>query len=345
MERLKAGIIGTGLIATKKHIPAYKRIRRSCDLVAVCDSDDKKSAAIAGSYDIHGHYSDIGQMIRSEKLDLVSVCTPPKTHKEVAITAMKSGANVLIEKPLAMDEKECDEIIEVSRQTGRKACVAHSDLFYPSFIRARKWVEEGRIGKIRGMKIFLSTPVDYITSKRDHWANKLPGGVLGESGPHIVYMALVYLPHITAAKVSGHKKLEEYSWSPYEDYRIEMVSEDVVCSAVTVYDTRQWAAEVQLWGEDGIIRADLESMSVTLSRRPKLGAVSVGLCALKQCLGSAASTISQGVSYLTGSYRSTHDHLIRRFAESIQSDQPVPVTLQEGREAVRVMKLLTDQLK
>jgi hypothetical protein len=42
------------------------------------------------------------------------------------------------------------------------------------------------------MQVFLSTPTDYITSKSDHWANKLPSGVFGESGPHIIYMTFAF---------------------------------------------------------------------------------------------------------------------------------------------------------
>jgi hypothetical protein len=42
------------------------------------------------------------------------------------------------------------------------------------------------------MQVFLSTPTDYITSKSDHWANKLPGGVFGESGPHIIFMTFAF---------------------------------------------------------------------------------------------------------------------------------------------------------
>ncbi|MFN2500332.1 MAG: hypothetical protein ABR557_14730, partial [Pyrinomonadaceae bacterium] len=43
------------------------------------------------------------------------------------------------------------------------------------------------------MRIMLSTPTDYMTSREDHWAHKLPGGVIGESGPHIVYMTLAFI--------------------------------------------------------------------------------------------------------------------------------------------------------
>ena len=345
MAKLKVGIIGTGLIATKKHIPSYQKIREICELTALCDTDAEKAAQVAVASGIPRSYSDVGHMIREAKLDLVSVCTPPKTHKDVAILAMKAGAHALIEKPLAMDENECDEILEVSRVTGRQACVAHSDLFYPSFMKARQWVQEGRIGRLKGMTLFLSTPVDYITSKQDHWANKLPGGVIGESGPHLVYMALAFLPRVTQVRAAGYKKMREYPWSPYEDYRIEIISEDVICSAVAVYDTQQWAAEMQLWGEKGMIKADLESMSIVLSRRPRLGASSVGVAALGQSLSAAGSVIAQGLSYFTGRYRNTHDHLIQKFAEAIRNNQPVPATLEEGREAVRVMRLLTDLLK
>jgi predicted dehydrogenase len=84
---------------------------------------------------------------------------------------------------MATSVAECDEIIAAADKANRCVSVAHSDLFYPSFTKAQQMVESGAIGKFRGMRIFLSTPIDYITSKPDHWAHKLPGGVLGETGP------------------------------------------------------------------------------------------------------------------------------------------------------------------
>jgi len=115
---------------------------------------------------------------------------------------------------------------------------------------ARKLVREGAIGKFRGLQISLSTPTDYITSRPDHWANKLPGGVFGESGPHVIYMTLAFINPVQKVSVEA-KKLMEYPWSPFEDYRIELIGETAISSIKMMYATKQWMARVEIMGEEG----------------------------------------------------------------------------------------------
>ena len=115
---------------------------------------------------------------------------------------------------MATSVAECDEIISEAQAAGVKVGVAHSDLFYDSFMKARELVTHDVIGECRGMRIFLSTPTDYMTSRPDHWAHKLPGGVFGESGPHVVYMTLAFI-NPTLRRRAG-KKVLDYPWSQYE---------------------------------------------------------------------------------------------------------------------------------
>jgi len=188
MPTLKAAIIGAGLIATKKHIPAFLKQKGKVELVALCDLNREAAQETARRFGIPRVYTDLSAMLLEERPDLVDICTPPKTHAAVAVEAMSRGCHVLIEKPMAVNVAECDEILRASRENNVKVCVAHSDLFYPPFLRARELVAQGAIGDFTGMRIFLSTPTDYMTSRENHWAHRLPGGVIGEAGPHAVYM-------------------------------------------------------------------------------------------------------------------------------------------------------------
>src|SRR5207237_602512 len=78
--------------------------------------------------------------------------TPPRTHAPVALQAIERGCHVLIEKPMAVTVDECDRIIEAAAQQGVSVCVAHSDLFYPPVLRARRHVAAGAIGTFTGMR-------------------------------------------------------------------------------------------------------------------------------------------------------------------------------------------------
>ena len=111
MKPLKAVIIGSGLIAQLKHIPAFHKHRDKVHLAAICDVNleaARKAAAAAG---VPSAYADVGEMLAKEKPDLVDICTPPKTHAQISIQVIQAGSHVLIEKPMAQTVEECDAII------------------------------------------------------------------------------------------------------------------------------------------------------------------------------------------------------------------------------------------
>lgn len=342
---LRVGVVGTGLIATLKHLPAWRRAGENASLVALCDVDAQRVQEVAGKLSIPKTYTSTRAMYESEKLDIVDICTPPKTHKALAVEALEAGVHVLLEKPMATSLAECDAIIEAARRKDRKVCLAHSDLFYPAFVKARESLASGAVGAFAGMRIFLSTPVDYITSKTDHWAHKLRGGVLGETGPHVVYMTLAFINPISSVQIHAQKLLPEFPWSPYEDYRLNLIGERAASSITLIYTSRHWAAEVDLFGRDGFIRADLESQSVSVHRRDALKPSTVGISTLREAAGMVGSAARAGFDLAIGRHRTTHDVLVQRFIESVRDGAPSPVPPEDGRESVRVLDLLMDQLE
>lgn len=344
MDALRVALVGSGFIAKQKHIPAWKKSSGKAEVVALCDPNTAQAELLAREYSIPKVYSDFQQMISQERLDAVDICTPPRTHAELAVRALQSGAHALIEKPMAVSTAECDQVIVAARESNRKICVAHSDLFYPSFLKARELLSNGAIGEFRGMRIFLSTPVGYITSKPDHWAHKLAGGVIGETGPHVIYMTLAFINPILGVHLEARKQLAQFPWSPYEDYRIELVGKDATCSVVLTYATNQWAVQLDLWGSDGHMKFDLETQSLILHGRDDLNPVTLGLSAVKEAGQVLGGMVGTTLKYATGRFENTHERLVKDFVESIRNGGATPVPPEEGREAVRVMDLLVQQL-
>jgi len=344
-KKLNIAIVGSGLIATKKHIPSILKIKNKLNLVAICDQNIDLAKEVADKFGIKKIYSALDEMLRKEQIDIIDICTPPFTHSDVAIKSLNAGCNVMIEKPMAITVEECDNIIEAAKINNKNICVAHSDLFYPSFIRAREKVENGEIGDFKGMRIFLSTPTSYITNKEEHWANKLPGGVIGETGPHLVYMTLAFMKKIQNVNAYALKQLDEYKWSPYEDYRIDLIdNKNRSCSIVATYSSDQWCATVDVWGTKGLLNIDLETMNLNIHQRTSLARSEVASSAFSSAFSIVKDVFNTGMSSILGTYKNTHDHLIEGFTDSIVNNSQSPVSAEEGKEAVRIMKLLTDKL-
>ena len=343
MSRLRVAIVGTGLIAKKRHIPAFRRARAAAEIVALCDVNRAAVTEAARSAGIPGVYTDVGEMLAAEKPDLVDVCTPPRTHVDVAVAAMQAGCHVLIEKPMALSVTDCDAIVEAAKRFDVSVCVGHSDLFYPPFLRARQLVREGAIGDFRGMRIFLSTPTAYMTAREDHWAHRLPGGVFGETGPHAVYMSLAFLERIEEVSVDAIRALP-YAWSPFDDYRINLVGPRGISSIALSYGSDQWAARVDILGATGTLEVDLEGMCVVHHQRTALTPLTVGASLLRQSTQLLGGLMGNAVTVGLGRRRSPHDVIVGQFVDSIRGKQAPPVTAEEGREAVRVMSLIADRL-
>ena len=88
--------IGAGGIARKKHLLGYSRLPQ-VHLAAICDTNSAAAEALAKEFGIAHVYTDYTEMLEKERLDLVSICTPNYTHKEITIAALEHGACVHVE--------------------------------------------------------------------------------------------------------------------------------------------------------------------------------------------------------------------------------------------------------
>ena len=341
----KVAVIGTGLIANLKHIPSWQRLAGRADLACICDLNEKQAKEVADRFGIRHVYSDVDAMLAEQKPSIVDICTPPKTHCFLAEKAADAGANVMIEKPMAMDLAECDRVIAARDRNRVKMMCCHSDLFYLSYTRARQMIERGDIGRLTGMHIFLSTPTYCIAEDGKHWANRLPGGAIGETGPHVVYMTLPFIPEVDEVQVLATKLMPEYPWSPFEDYRIVLRGENAMCSITATYASDEWLAQVEFIGTDAILRLDIETQSVTRYTRADITAGKVAMSQFREAGQLLRNTLSIGARYAAGKVPSTHDVMCERFVECVVDDAPSPVPAEEGRETVRVLKVIVDQLE
>ena len=117
-KKLRVGIIGTGGIS-HCHMSGYKALGDAVEVVAACDIDEKKLDRYCEKYGIPNKYTDFNEMMAREDLDAVSVCTWNSVHKDATVAALRGGANVICEKPMAMNTAEALEMLRVSEETGK----------------------------------------------------------------------------------------------------------------------------------------------------------------------------------------------------------------------------------
>lgn len=339
MKKLNVGIVGCGFIAKAKHVPAFKRMKKTVNLCAVCDLNENLANETARDFYIPEAYSNVSKMISKENLDILDICVPPQIHAPLAIEAMESGCNVIMEKPLALKVSDCDQMIDASKKHGVKLCIIHNDIFHPPFLKARKLIADGAIGDFVGMRIFLSTPRKDMIDLKDHWYHKLPGGVIGETGPHIAYMSLAFLNNIKNVDIYA-KNFLKHPWAPFDEFRIELEGENGISSVALSYTRNCWAATVDLLGTEAALHLDLQSMLLIRHQLNELSYMPIArssLSTISQMVGGISSNVFK---VATGMQKIGTDVVIERFIDSVLSDSQPPVTGEEGREVVRVMEMV-----
>jgi predicted dehydrogenase len=150
MKMLNYALIGCGRIAPNHIISAHEN---GFNVVAVCDIDGKKAESLLK----HLHdkkkssvrvYTNYKEMLATEKLDLVAIATESGNHYDISMDCINIGCHVIIEKPIALDIVQADNLIKAASDKGVKICACHQNRFNKAIQKTRQEIEAGSFGKL-----------------------------------------------------------------------------------------------------------------------------------------------------------------------------------------------------
>lgn len=170
----------------------------NAELTAVWSRSDKTADAFALEYNTKS-YSVISDMVEKEGIDLVIICTPHPFHKEPAIEAARSGAHILVEKPLASTLEDCDEIIKYADENGIKLGVISQRRWLAPVKRVKDAIDSGKIGRPVFGTVNMLGWRDRAYYDADAWRGTWDmegGGVLVNQAPHQLDILLWYMGEI-----------------------------------------------------------------------------------------------------------------------------------------------------
>lgn len=148
---MKYALVGCGRIATN-HVKAV--LNNDLEFVAVCDIETKNIEELLATHGLQkdstiARYTDYKIMIEEHpELELVAIATSSGVHAEIALYCIDHGINVIIEKPMAMNMADAEEIIHRAEEKGVKVSVCHQNRFNVAVQQMRKALEENRFGKL-----------------------------------------------------------------------------------------------------------------------------------------------------------------------------------------------------
>jgi predicted dehydrogenase len=200
------GIIGASF-AKAAMLPALATID-DAEVVAVASRRLASAQAAADAFGVSHAYDDWRAMLEAHRFDLVCVATPTNTHASMTLAALDAGANVLCEKPMAMNRHESIAMLEKADGLGRLHMIDHELRFNPNRRKIKSLIESGAIGEVRHVNLVNITPSWGDPASRpagDWWSlAETGGGRLGANGSHQIDLVRFWLGDV--GSVNGQIK-------------------------------------------------------------------------------------------------------------------------------------------
>jgi len=145
MSELSIAVIGCGGMGAV-HLNRWAAVS-GAKVVAVCDADAALAYRVATEFGAEAH-TDWEALVGDGGLDVVDICTPPHLHEVIAVKALKAGAHVLCEKPLARTPQEARAMVDVARECGKLLMPAFCHRFHPPILLAHEMITNDDLGKV-----------------------------------------------------------------------------------------------------------------------------------------------------------------------------------------------------
>jgi len=333
--KLKVGLVGSGGIARDEHLPYWRELEEEgrVEILGVCDLIKERRETEAAKCKQARPYADFRKMLRAVNFDVIDVCTQNRGHAPITIDAFKAGSHVLVEKPMAMNARECMAMIDASKKARRKLMVAQHMRFEAGAEKLKEVVMSGALGRIYAAEANWLRRRGIPGWGNFHIAKESCGGAMIDIGVHMIDLCVWLMGCPKPVAVSGkvyrmfgdRPDLFNADWGrPYppkqfdvEDHATGFVRFE---KGITMHVTVSWAANIREETGGVMILGD----KAGISTHPP-GVYSA----------DHSSLTSAKWDWL--SKEDGHRREVRHFCECVEKNLPVRV---QPEESLRVQKII-----
>ena len=317
---IKICMIGAGRVG-KLHSGTLRRYIPDGKVVCLVDTQQSMLDETGAEYGIDHRYTSLEEALQKTEFDAVVITTPTFTHKDLAVLAAENGKHVFLEKPMAMDLEECDQIIEACQKGGAHLQLGFMRHFDPDFSLAYDRIQAGEIGEPMLVKSLTHGP-----GLPPPWARdlKTSNGNLAEVNSHDLDATRWLMGsnperiYLEVANFKGDERgvnTENYYDNMIASLRFEsgaLGSISGVCPCDYGYDAR-----MEIIGKKGImIVGELKNNALTIG------------------IDRDTGLVTPIFKRWPDRFRMAYIHEIEHFIKSIQTDTPPKVNGEDGRWAV-----------
>ena len=186
--KVRYAVVGLGYIAQVAVLPAFRNARGNSELAALVSGDPTKRRALGRKYNVPKTYSyeEYAECLERKEVDAVYIALPNDMHRPYAEAAAAAGVHILCEKPMAMDERDCQAMIAAAAEGRVKLMVAYRLHFEKGNLSAIDALRRKRIGEPR---IFRSAFCQQSADHNYRLSARLGGGPLYDIGIYCINAA------------------------------------------------------------------------------------------------------------------------------------------------------------
>lgn len=191
MEKVRWGIVSTGRI-THQFVQDFRFVPNG-EVIAVASRSQQSADTFARQYGIPKAYAGYDRLLEDRDVDAIYVATPHTLHFRNTADAIAAGKHVLCEKPFTVNPAESRQLFELAGRSSVFVMEAMWTYFLPAIRKARQWVRQGRIGRLRQVKADFGYPLLPFDPDRREYDADLAGGCLLEMGIYPVALAWLFM--------------------------------------------------------------------------------------------------------------------------------------------------------
>lgn len=312
MSKLNFAVIGCSPMG-QRHIESV--IGCGARLYALCDSAPEVLEKAVERFSPERAVLDYKELVNDKNIDAVVIVTPDKFHREMTNAFLKSGKDVLCEKPLALTVEECEDMMRVEKETGRMLTVGQVCRVSPGFQKAKELIDNGEIGELTFIESEYAHDYSVARGYNDWRVSPERHGIIG-GGCHAIDLLrwIAGDPTEVYAK-ANHKVLTDW---PVDDTYIAIyqfpnnVMGKVFCS---IGCKRAYTMRSVFYGTKGTIICDNTSGILTL-------------------YNGDSYTTPQNITVRVADHNIEEE--IAMFVDALENNKKAPISSYEGASTVAV---------
>jgi predicted dehydrogenase len=311
---LRVGVLGGGWVGTVRHLPSYLA-HPDVGSVTVYDTRPERvsRAARQGAIPWTGGLTSF----LDEGFDVVSVCTTPWSHAELAIAALDRGAHVLTEKPMAMTGAEARSMIEAAERSRRLLCVCHNFLHAAAAREAA-----GLLPGAGPLQYGLAVQFSSHRRRLPDWYHDLPEGLLFDELPHMLYSLRHYFGGLSLSWAQASPSTER------EPRVVELhFNGDVPAQLTTVFGSPVSEWHISLVGTNAIVDLDLfRDFAIRIDSDDEHGPSDIFRSSAATTMRHWKGFVRSGARFVRGRESWGHQQLISAFVDAVLGRRSIPVS-------------------